>query len=43
MISDQSTESYFLPEKPVLTETELECPNCGNKDTYDRSDLMYRA
>jgi predicted RNA-binding Zn-ribbon protein involved in translation (DUF1610 family) len=43
MISDQSAESYFLPEKPVFTETEFECPNCGNKDTYDRSDLMYRA
>ncbi len=34
MISDQSAESYFLPQKPVFADTEFECPNCGNKDTY---------
>jgi rubredoxin len=43
MISDQSAESYFLPQKPVFTETGFECPNCGNKDAYDRHDLVYRA
>jgi uncharacterized Zn finger protein len=43
IISDQSAESYFLPEKPAIGNAEFECPNCGNKDTYDRSDLMYRA
>jgi hypothetical protein len=44
MITDQGAESYFLPQKPDLGEgAELKCPNCGNKDTYDRSDLLYRA
>jgi hypothetical protein len=44
MITDQGAESFYLPEKPDLGEsTELECPHCGNKDTYGRTDLMYRA
>jgi hypothetical protein len=43
IISDQSAESYFLPEKPAIGDAEYECTHCGNKDTYDRSDLMYRA
>jgi DNA-directed RNA polymerase subunit RPC12/RpoP len=44
MITDMGAESYFLPQKPDLGEdAELECPHCGNKDTYDRSDLLYRA
>jgi hypothetical protein len=43
MITDQGAESYFLPQKPVIEDAEFECPHCGNKDTYDRSDLMYRA
>jgi hypothetical protein len=43
MITDMGAESYFLPQKPVFTDTEFECPHCGNKDNYDRSDLMYRA
>jgi DNA-directed RNA polymerase subunit RPC12/RpoP len=43
MITDQSAENYFLPQKPFFTDTEVECPHCGSKDTYDHSDLMYRA
>lgn len=43
MISDQSAENYFLPQKPVFADVEIECPNCGSKDTYDHRDLMYRA
>jgi hypothetical protein len=44
MITDLGAESYYLPETPDLGEgVELECPHCGNKDTYDRSNLMYRA
>ena len=43
MITDMGAESYFLPQKPVFTDTEFECPHCVNKDNYDRSDLMYRA
>ena len=43
MITDQSAENYFLPQKPVIGDAELECPHCGYKYTYDRSDLMYRA
>jgi hypothetical protein len=43
IISDQSAEGYFLPQKPDVADTEFECPNCGNKDAYDRGDLMDRA
>ncbi len=43
IISDQSVESYFLPQKPDIADAEFECPNCGNTDTHDRSALMYRA
>jgi hypothetical protein len=44
MITDLGAESYYLPEKPDLGEgVELECPRCGNRDTYDRSDLTYRV
>jgi hypothetical protein len=43
MISDQSAENYFLPRKPVIEDAEIACPNCGSKDTYDRSDLVYRV
>jgi DNA-directed RNA polymerase subunit RPC12/RpoP len=45
MITDQGAQSYFLPEKPVFpfAGLEIECPHCGDKDTYDRTDLMYRA
>jgi DNA-directed RNA polymerase subunit RPC12/RpoP len=37
--------SYFLPLKPDLEPqgTELECPECGEKAIYQRSDLRYQA
>jgi DNA-directed RNA polymerase subunit RPC12/RpoP len=38
-------ESYFFPEKPDFPEDgkELECPNCGYKATYQRSNLVYMS
>jgi hypothetical protein len=43
MISDQGAENYFLPQKPAFANAEFACPNCGNKDTYEHTDLLYRA
>jgi hypothetical protein len=38
-------ESYFFPEKPDFPEggNEFECPNCGYKATYQRSNLVYMS
>jgi DNA-directed RNA polymerase subunit RPC12/RpoP len=33
---------YFLPSKPVLPPTEYECPTCGHRAMYERSDLIYQ-
>jgi DNA-directed RNA polymerase subunit RPC12/RpoP len=40
---EDTLESYFFPEKPDFPErgTEIECPNCGYKATYQRTDLAY--
>jgi hypothetical protein len=37
--------SYMFPAKPEFPPAgaELECPNCGLKATYQRTDLTYRA
>ena len=37
--------SYMFPAKPEFPPAgaELECPNCGRKATYQRTDLTYRA
>jgi hypothetical protein len=45
MIRDAGTPDFFLPEKPEFPEggSELECPNCGHKDTYQRHELVYHA
>ena len=45
MIKDAGAPDFFLPEKPEFPEggSELECPNCGHKDTYQRHELVYRA
>ena len=40
---EDTLESYFFPEKPDFLEggKEFECPNCGHKATYQRTDLVY--
>jgi rubredoxin len=39
----ESLTNYFEPPKPEFSaEAEHECPNCGHKATYQRTDLMYR-
>ena len=40
-----SLENYFFPAKPDFPEggKEFECPNCGHKTTYQRTDLTYMA
>jgi hypothetical protein len=45
MIQDTGVVNFFLPPKPEFPEggSELECPNCGYKDTYQRTDLIYNA
>ena len=42
---EDSLESYFFPEKPDFLEggKEFECPNCGHKATYQRSNLVYMS
>jgi len=44
-IEDADLGSYFLPPKPQFPDggAELECPNCGYKATYQRTDLKYLA
>jgi hypothetical protein len=44
MIEDSGVANFFQPPKPEFPEggTELECPNCGSKDTYQRHDLAYQ-
>jgi hypothetical protein len=36
-------ESYFFPDRPDFSEggNEFECPSCGYKATYQRTDLVY--
>jgi len=45
IIDDVGMSNYFLPLKPEFPPagTELECPNCGYKATYQRHNLTYRA
>jgi DNA-directed RNA polymerase subunit RPC12/RpoP len=39
----QALADLFLPAKPeLLPDTEFECPTCGHKAAYKRSDLLYR-
>jgi hypothetical protein len=44
-IEDAGLVGYFLPPKPQFPEggTELECPKCGYRGTYQRTDLKYAA
>jgi hypothetical protein len=45
MIEEGGILSYFLPHKPEFAPDgiELECPDCKQKATYQRSDLRYQA
>jgi DNA-directed RNA polymerase subunit RPC12/RpoP len=45
LIDDMKMLSYMFPAKPEFPPAgaELECPNCGRKATYQRTDLTYRA
>jgi DNA-directed RNA polymerase subunit RPC12/RpoP len=38
---ENTVENYFFPEKPDFPKggKEFECPNCGHKAMYQRSDL----
>jgi hypothetical protein len=44
MIEDSGVANFFQPTKPEFPEggAELECPNCGSKDTYQRHELAYQ-
>jgi DNA-directed RNA polymerase subunit RPC12/RpoP len=45
VIEPRKLEDHYLPAKPELAPegAELECPGCGQKATYQRSDLRYQA
>ena len=45
MIEDTEISSYFLPNKPEFPVggSEMECPNCGEKSMFQRTDLLYRS
>jgi rubredoxin len=45
MIDQASAIDFFEPSKPEFPEdgAELECPNCGSKDTYQRHELAYQS
>jgi hypothetical protein len=40
---EDSLESFFFPQKPDFPDgrKEFECPNCGYKGPYQRTDLTY--
>ncbi len=40
---EDTLESYFFPAKPAFPVggKEFECPNCGHKATYQRTDFVY--
>lgn len=44
-IADAGASDYFLPAKPEfsVSGSELECPNCGHKAVYQRTDLIYKT
>jgi DNA-directed RNA polymerase subunit RPC12/RpoP len=37
-------DNYYLPIKPDFPEDGMEfrCPHCGNKSTYQRTDLTFK-
>jgi len=42
-IDQSNAPSFFLPEKPEFPAggSEFECPSCGHKATYRRTDFVY--
>jgi rubredoxin len=45
LIEDSGLVSFLEPSKPEFPEggSELECPNCRHKDTFQRTELTYHA
>jgi len=45
MIGDSGVANFLEAPKPEFPEggAELECPNCGRKDTYQRHELAYES
>jgi hypothetical protein len=45
MIDESNAINFFEPSKPEFPNggAELECPNCGHKDTYQRHELAYQT
>ena len=44
-ILSSSLLDFFDPKKPIvpsLPPEDIECPNCGQKDLYQTTDLLYR-
>jgi hypothetical protein len=44
-VDDKELESYFFPTKPDFPPggSDLECPNCRKKATYQRNQLTYQS
>jgi rubredoxin len=45
MIGKSGAANFLEPPKPEFPDggAELECPNCGHKDTYQRIELAYQS
>ena len=45
IVDETGMLGYFLPLKPGLppSGSQLECPHCGFKATYQRTDLIYQV
>ena len=45
VIDDSRITNFMEPAKPEFPEggSELECPNCGHKGTYQRTELAYQT
>jgi len=44
-VSEETLFDYFLPLRPKIPPEgeKCECPNCGVKSTYNRTELTYRS
>ena len=44
-IKDESLSDYYFPPKPEfpVQGSELDCPQCKSKATYQRTGLLYHA
>ncbi len=42
-ITSEGTANYFFPKKPELPKGFMfDCPKCGRKNRYSRTDLVYQ-